>query len=247
MLEEFRTLWNFLAKPAIAEQALSKALVSGDTGSVPAKLSTTIPQYPGIRDRDLLQADLRIVSELVFEGVSKDRKLEANFLKECYCPTGALSQYALASKQILRTRYAGLFDTNQPRPTLDSATTKKGVNPDFVDLQGGLSRRPVLLIGDVGVGKTTFIRNLMILDDEDLFKESMSFYIDLGAGATLTGVSQFVLQEIVRQLQSRARIRSKIGSSGASTILNSNGSPKVSTRVSQSQTLLDMPEKNSRS
>src|SRR6266700_5775324 len=64
------------------------------------------------------------------------------------------------------------------------------------------SRRPILLLGDVGVGKTTFIRHLIKVDAAALFAQTIAFYIDLGSQATLAeDVRVFVLDELERQLR----------------------------------------------
>ena len=44
----------------------------------------------------------------------------------------------------------------------------------------------MILIGDVGVGKTTFIRHLIKVDAPQVFNESLTFYIDLGSQANFT-------------------------------------------------------------
>ena len=60
----------------------------------------------------------------------------------------------------------------------------------------------MLLIGDVGVGKTTFIRRLITVDAAEVFAHTITIYIDLGSQATLsTDLSTFVVEETSRQLQ----------------------------------------------
>lgn len=80
------------------------------------------------------------------------------------------------------------------------AVSKKGVSPEL--LAESLSRRPILLIGDVGVGKTTFTRNLTKVEAALLFDDVITLYIDLGSQATLTrDLREFMPEEIVRQLR----------------------------------------------
>ena len=116
---------------------------------IPPKLSARLSSYPGVKSRNPFQTDLQIMSELVLEDLSRAPELEDIFLKECYCESGALSQYALTSKEILSTRYSALFDST-PAPTAVPVRDKRSVNPEL--LAHSLSNRPILLIGDVGAG-----------------------------------------------------------------------------------------------
>jgi hypothetical protein len=102
-----------------------------------------------------LQADLQIVGEVILESVNKDEGIIDDFLKETYCTSGVLSQYALLSKSILSNRYSLLFEQRTEGPNVREAVTKKGISPDV--FAHGLSKRPILLLGDVGSGKSMFI------------------------------------------------------------------------------------------
>ena len=64
-----------------------------------------------------------------------------------------------------------------------------------------LSKRPIVLIGDVGVGKTSFVKNLIYSSAFKEFNEAIYIYIDLGASATLSdNLQAFILNEIEEQL-----------------------------------------------
>jgi signal recognition particle receptor subunit beta len=81
-----------------------------------------------------------------------------------------------------------------------SAVDKGGVISSEL-LAESLSRRPIILIGDVGVGKTTFIHNLIYIEAATLFENVITIYIDLGVSATLsTDLRTFLVDEISRQL-----------------------------------------------
>ena len=142
---------------------------------------------------------MKAVSEFILEDVARARDLERTFLQACYCHSGALSSYSLASKQMLRTRYAALFDADRPGPSVAPVAEWGETNPEL--LAQSFSRRPVLLIGDVGVGKTTFIRHLISNDPESFREKALALYIDLGATGTLASeLRNYILSEIDRQL-----------------------------------------------
>lgn len=200
MSEHFLEVWQTLSKSGIEQKNLQHRLVGGVHPQPPAKLSAALIDYPGVRGRNEFQADLQVVSELVIEDIVRSRELEARFLQECYAPSGALSQYALISKGILEARYAALTDASTPGPTTTPAMDRQGVSPEL--LVENISRRPILLIGDVGVGKTTFIRWLIAIEAAQVFQDAIALYINFGTQATLTDqVHEFVLDEIGRQLR----------------------------------------------
>ena len=74
-------------------------------------------------------------------------------------------------------------------------------------LAGSLARRPILLIGDVGVGKTTFIRHLLYLEEANLNRTAIVLYLDLGrSGALSADLKQFILDDMERQLLEKYHI-----------------------------------------
>jgi len=199
MLKHFLDLWQVLSAPGVRQQRLHARLVGAGTLELPPKLSASIPGYPGLKRRNIFQTDLQVLSELVLEDISRSPDLEDQFLEECYYQSGTLSQHSLTSKAILSARYEAMFDASSPGPTTVPAADKKGIAPDL--LAESLSRRPVLLIGDVGVGKTMFIRRLLKVDAADVFENAIAIYIDLGTKATLIPtLADAVLDEITRQL-----------------------------------------------
>jgi hypothetical protein len=105
----------------------------------------------------------------------------------------------LVSKAILEARYHALFDANVAAPLLLPAKTRQEINPELV--AKSFTKRPILLLGDVGVGKTAFLKNLIHKGAAPLFKKALTFHLDLGSQGTLSSsLKEFVLSEIIRQL-----------------------------------------------
>lgn len=198
---DFLRAWQCLSKPGIMSRQLAIELQDTVAAPVPDKLSARISGYPGWKRRNALQTDLQILADLFIEDVAvlSGGGDEGEFLRQCYCNSGALSQYATVSKEILRTRYSALFQTEAQAPTITPIQTKKGLNPEFV--ARALSRRPILLIGDRGVGKTTFVKHLYKVEATAIFSNAVVLYIDFGSKPTLVrDVGPFVAQEIAQQL-----------------------------------------------
>ncbi len=190
--------WNYFSPPAIKHGTMHAELLGVRAPTLPKKLSATIRDYPGIKNRNPFQTDLQIVAELVIEDVARNRELEADFLEECYCKSGALSQYSLLSKNVLRARYAAL--ESGTGLTAQPAVTKQGISDEL--LADSIKKRPTLLIGDVGVGKTMFIRHLIKVDAKEILEHGITLYVDMGSQATLTtDLRDFIPREMTRQLK----------------------------------------------
>jgi len=205
--DNFLLGWQCLSKDGVVHRRLSIELQDVTIAPVPEKLSAKISNYPGFKSRNSLQTDLQILSDLFVEDITRisGDVEESEFIKQCYCSSGALSQYAMISKELLRTRYSVIFSKVIEGPNLQPATTKKGLNPELI--AKSLSKRPILLIGDVGVGKTMFIRHLCEVDAKDVLDDSVVVYIDFGSKPSLEeDIQLFIEDEIKSQLLEKYRI-----------------------------------------
>lgn len=206
MLDNFVELWQALSKPAIRDDILHRRLIGEETPQPPPKFHMTMHNYPGVKGRNVFQTDLQILSELVIEDVVQSAELEHQFIQECYCQSGVLSQYALTSKEVLKTRYAALFSPQQTGPTVVAAKGKKGISQEL--LAESLSRRPIMLVGDVGVGKTSFIKYLLNVAAVEEFENAITLYVDLGSQAILTSsVSEAVVALLAKELRNKHQIK----------------------------------------
>jgi len=200
--DDFQLLWDNVSRLGIEERRLYQSLQIGPV-SAPRPLSATLSNYPGTKRRNSLQVGLEILSELFLEDVNRLEELRADFLRDCYASSGALSQYAEVSRQILQTRYALLHAEGDVDP--EPVESRKGLTPNLTQdmLAAAASRRPIVLLGDVGVGKTTFIQRLVHVDAADVFENALTLYIDFGSTTTLTEIQRFVVDEGIRQLRER--------------------------------------------
>lgn len=200
LLEKFSVAWQLLSKEGLKEKNIVRYLSTGEN-VIPHKLSARLVDFPKIRYASDIQATLKQLSELLIQDVLETKEVEALFFKECYCESGALSKYALLSRNILDARYASMFSTSEPHPHTASVKNKKKDTFASDVIAEALSRRPIVLIGDVGVGKTSFVKNLVYNSAYEEFKNSLYIYIDLGSKGALTAdLKTFVLEEIERQL-----------------------------------------------
>ena len=166
-----------------------------------------------VRYQSHTQSTLRSIAELVIEDIPENDDIEETFLRQCYCETGALSRDSLLSKRLLVARYAALFPDDEDHPRVEPASSQQHpltITPEI--LTEALARRPIILLGDVGVGKTSFIKQLMLLRASREFQNSINIYIDLGSKAALEAdLQKFVLNEIDRQLASKYGVHVRDG------------------------------------
>ncbi len=210
MDKNFKDLWNNFSKAGVENYYIFSTLKSL-VSVPPEKLSNHLINYPGFKNRNEIQTELQLLGGLFLEDITKEPSLEQEFLKECYCPSGALSQYALVSRQILEARYSSLFKT-EIETDLTDVGTKKGLTPQMSEdiVAAGLSRRPIILLGEVGSGKSMFIRHFIKVEAEDVLKRALVIYIDFGKEPALPEkLTDFVLQSCKQQLRDNYNIHTE--------------------------------------
>ena len=205
---EFPVLWQNLSPEGVSEKRLSRLLVKGEVEGIPRKASNYVANYHYYRYKNESQATLRTLAELLIEDVPNTPKIEEQFYKECYCESGAISQYALVSKSILNSRYSALFPPNEPGPTVSKMKpSRKEMAIDPSTISGALAQRPFVILGDVGVGKTSFLKNLIFRVAREEFGRAVYVYIDLGSQAALEEhLEDFVREEFHKQLFDKYKI-----------------------------------------
>lgn len=207
MLANFQTFWNYCSKAGIQEKRLVKHLKGIEVSPLPPKFSSTIPGYPGLKNRNDLQIELQNIGELVIEDISKVKEIEKDFIRECFCTSGALSEYAAISRSLLENRYAAIMKPKTEGIQLEPAMVKKKINIPEKLLNDNISKRPILLLGDVGVGKTMFIRYLTQVVASDFMSKTIMIYIDFGTKAALTNdIKEFFLEDFRVQLSEKYNI-----------------------------------------
>jgi hypothetical protein len=202
VVQAFRVVWDNLSPSGCSARQLNATLGVTAPALPPAKLSSRLPGYPGYQPRSTTATELQILGELFLLDLIQDEGLEVEFLRECYCESGALSQYAEVSRGILQTRYsAALGETLEVR--LEPARSRKGLSKTLgADVSAAaVSRRPIILLGDVGVGKTMFLRHLIRIDAKDLAEQALLLYIDLGEQPALAELREFVTRRFIEELR----------------------------------------------
>ncbi|HEX5310029.1 MAG TPA: hypothetical protein VFW38_13235 [Solirubrobacteraceae bacterium] len=180
--EKFRTFWDNLS-PVGAELLTLQGTV-GDmrVQSPPQKLAARIPNYPGYWIRNKISTELQTLGDLILQDLVTAPELEPVFLDRCYLASSALSEYALVSKEILEARYSALESMESEIATSSVRDEDNKLSEDLkVDVTAAsLASRPLILLGNVGVGKSIFIRHFIRIDAKDVMERSVVLHINFG-------------------------------------------------------------------
>lgn len=203
MLTNFRRLWDLFGREALIQsKALQVLRMSNSHPPPPPKLSQQIANYPGFRARTAREVDLKILSTVFIQDIEGNAAVTDEFLRECYYNSGSLSQYAAVSKEILRNRYGALPDA-LGIPT-ESVRTNKGISPALKKdlITAAASSKPIVLLGDVGVGKTMFIRHLLRVEAATELSNSLVFYVDFASRPALqSDLENYIVDALREQLE----------------------------------------------
>lgn len=208
MKGSFQTLWDNLSRPGVDLKTLERTLGATAIETPPEKLSARLPGYPGFWVRNKVNTELKILGDLVLQDLVMAPELEREFLGRCYLSSSALSEYSLVSKEILEARYSAL-DRAEAEVTQAAARRRGKIAEDLrVDVTAAsLARRPLILLGDVGVGKSIFIRHFVQIDAKDVMDRSVVLSINFGAEPALaTNLNDYVMDRFVAQLRANYAI-----------------------------------------
>lgn len=202
LLDNFSIAWESLSSAAVGKALLLQKLDSYGAPQPPEKISASIPNYPQNRTPSNLHSSTLDIAELLLLNVDDQPEIEERFYTSCYCQSGALNQHSLISKNMLNARYASLFSDAEDAP-IPSPVSGKRANDSLTPevLTDAISNRPIALVGDVGVGKTSFLKHLMYVSAFREFQKAIYIYVDLGRrGALYENVRELVLDTIENSL-----------------------------------------------
>jgi predicted type IV restriction endonuclease/GTPase SAR1 family protein len=203
-VQHFPILWTLLSPEGVAENRAQRHLSLHRNARIPAKASESLPEPRRYRYRNDFQENLKTLSEFLLEEVEADPAVKPLFYRECYVPLEANNRHLLLSKSIIAGRYRRVQD-NGSEP-ISAASLAEGNAPK--DIISGIEQsvvgggRPVVVVGDVGVGKTSFFENLYENLPQDAKADTYFIHVNLGIKANLTSdVRTYVLQEIPNALR----------------------------------------------
>jgi GTPase SAR1 family protein len=206
-ITNFPLLWRMLSPEGITENRALRELALHRNPRVPPKASTAIPEPTKYRYRNSFQENLRALGSLLLEEIQDDPAIKPAFYHEGYVSLEANNRHLLLSKRIIATRYNRVAgDGVAPTAIEKVAGVDETGNLQISDpsLSYSMGARPVVVVGDVGVGKTSFFENLFESLETSEKANSYFIHVNLGIKATLAAdIKSYVLSEIPNVLLSR--------------------------------------------
>lgn len=203
--EKFRLFYECFSTSAIATNLPNERLLDARRAPPPPKLSSKIVNYPVPADRNTLVNTLRRVLQLVWDEANFDTD-SAIFLERCYIVPDPSEDMLRVARELLEQRSAtDSFYRNAPIPASASIllTQKKLADEDALDRE-----QPIVLLGRVGNGKSTFLKYLRhIAAKEVLDKDYIQIDIDfIDRPETAGHVPTFILDAVEHQLKKTYQI-----------------------------------------
>lgn len=199
----FAMLWKLMSPEGIAENRAYRELAHHRHPRIPPKASTVIPEPLKYRYRNQFQENLRSLSSLLLEEIEDNPELKADFYKECYIKLEANNRHLLLSRKVIQARYRRAGEVGVAPSAFDEIAVVNGGSLQFSDPSlAAAGSRPIVIIGDVGVGKTSFFENLY--ESLSISERAQTYFLNLNLGnkATLSSsVKDFLLSEIPRTLK----------------------------------------------
>lgn len=161
-VDSFPLLWSLLSPEGIFENRAARDLAQHRNPRIPPKTSESIIEPNRFRYRSEFQKNLRILSSLLLEEIEENPSLQSDFYKDCYVPLEANNRHLLLSKRLIAARYNRVGEDGIIPSRISGLATADGDGNLVIDdeIQAGIGAKPIVVIGDVGVGKTSFFENL---------------------------------------------------------------------------------------
>lgn len=203
----FPLLWRLLSPEGVAENRALREIAANRNPRIPEKARTAIPNPQAFRYRSGFQENLRALGSILLDAIEDKKEIRREFYKECYVRIEANNRHLLLSKNIISSRYKRV-DSTGVSPARASASIVDGkLNLDESFTAGEYAAKPVVVIGDVGVGKTSFFENLFESLSANQRSRTLYININLGEKGNLSkNLNDFILSEVPRVLRDEYNI-----------------------------------------
>jgi hypothetical protein len=191
ILNRFSHFWKCFSPSGIFANAPAPELLESRKAPAPAKLSSSIPNYPAPANRNVIVNELGYILSLVWDEMNVDEDDE-DFLRKCYIRPDASENAVSTAKELLAQRRA-----------TDELTMTEAYDSDHVPdlVKHFASEKPVVVLGGVGHGKSIFLRYLRTIKAKRELKPYIQIDIDfLDRPDRREDVGTYIYAEINRQL-----------------------------------------------
>lgn len=193
ILTRFGTFWSCFSSEGLQQNAVVKELLDTLKLPAPAKLSSFIPGYPVPATRNVFQNELSYILDYVWQVMSQDESTMA-FVEHCYVNPGSHEDILSLVRELI-----------EKRKNEDSILSKYEV--ESIDrlphkLAHLPAERPFVILGEVGRGKSSFLKYLRFVAAKDTLTSYIQLEFNfLDRPDESKEIPDFVYQEIERQLR----------------------------------------------
>jgi GTPase SAR1 family protein len=147
---------------------------------------------------------MRNVASVLLDTVEDNPSVKDDFFRECYVPLEANNRHLLLSKNIISFRYKRVSDDGIAPARFGTSVADGRIQLDEAAQGVALSGQPIVVIGNVGVGKTSFFENLFGQLDPQEKQSTIYLHLDLGHKATLSvDVKSYILHNLPMVLRDK--------------------------------------------
>ncbi|MFA5794239.1 MAG: hypothetical protein WC980_04145 [Candidatus Brocadiia bacterium] len=201
----YKDFYNILHAPNFINNSLDKYLSSEDSGVMGVRLIEKLTDPNGTIFRNNFSDTLNKVIENYFSDIVELSNKDA--LKNCYCLNSELTLYESNLEALLKDNLP-FEDSNIKRIKLKSPSGKEEIEQDLQSYSIGNSTEiPILLIGSLGVGKSTFLGWFFeIKIDASLKGRIFPITINFLKGPPDEAKYQeYILDQLIEKLESNAK------------------------------------------
>ena len=192
--EKFRLFWECFSPAGVAANSVHGLLMDSRKSPPPTKLSQRLTNYPSPATRNKISNELSVVLGAVWEEIRYEEE-EEEFLKACYVePDTAAASMALAKEMLdqhLSTEERLFSSAVDPKQAAEFLKT-------------GLPEKPIVVLGKVGHGKTTFLHYLRKIKAKATLEKYIQIDINfLDQPDRAADVAEYVYVQVEEQLRDK--------------------------------------------
>jgi hypothetical protein len=191
IVNRFGHFWKCFSPSGIYNNSPAPELLESRKAPAPAKLSSSISNYPVPANRNVIVNELGYILSLVWDEMNVDENDE-EFLRRCYIRPDASEDSISIAKELL----------SQRRETDELATTEAYDSNRLPDLvKHYATEKPIVVLGGIGHGKSIFLKYLRTIKAKKELKPYIQIDIDfLDRPDRPQDVGPYIYTEINRRL-----------------------------------------------
>lgn len=191
--DRFSTFCNCFSMSGLFSNSVRKNLLDTLRHPAPAKFSNKISGYPIPSSRNIYQNELTYILDFVWQSILQDEST-FDFIGNCYVnPHSHEDILSIVKEMIIKRR-------NEDNILIEYEIESSNKLP--YQIANIPSEKPIAILGEVGRGKTSFLKYLRFISAKEALKEYIQIEINfLDKPDNHQEIGEFVFSEIEKQLQ----------------------------------------------